>query len=292
MLEISTIKDAIFILKRFGIRHAFGRFEDLVLIKKEERRKNKLYKKLKPQGRLRKNILGNTMQLDMNDFGIHRDLFLDGIREPQATQHLMQLLGKDDIVLEVGANIGYYVLIESRLCKKIYAVEPITENINNLKINIELNQCRNVAVFQTAFGAERTKKTMYISKKSNWHSFYPKKNIIKKLSVEMDSVDNFLKDKEKPTFLRMDVEGYELNILKGMQETLKNIKRLFIEVHADILALEETQELIEILRKNSFRPELIIKYDRPKFSKILPNDYINKIYDGDKGGYEIFFSKF
>lgn len=291
MVDIQLIKDGITLIKTLGIMHALRRCRDKILIEKESKRRTRLYDRIKPKNAITKEILGNKMQLDMSDYGIHRDLFLDGIREPVATRYLTEVLSKDDVVLEIGANIGYYVLIESKLCKKIYAVEPIPKNIKNLNINIKLNQCKNAEVFELAFGEEKRKRAMNISPKSNRHSFYPMKDTIKKIYVETDTVDNFLKDKEPPTFVRMDVEGFELYILKGMKETLKKVNRLFIEVHSLIMKSEETKELITMLQKEKFYPEKIIQYDKPKFSRVLPNDYINRIYQGDKGAYLIFFKR-
>jgi len=291
MFELKTIKNGILIAKQFGIRHAARRFFDLMAVNKENRRKNKLYDQLKSSGAVVKNVMGNKMQLNMEDYGVHRDLFLDGIREPVATNHLMKKLTKEDVVLEIGANIGYYVLIESKLCKKVYAVEPIAKNYENLLINIKLNDCQNVKVFQMALGDVRGKKKINISAKSNLHSFYPIKNAVKTESIPIDTVDHFLIDKESPTFIRMDVEGYEHNILCGMQKSLPSVKRIFMEIHADIMKLSETRELISLLRERGFKPELIVKYDKPRFSKVLSNSHIDKIYAGDKGVYEVFFRK-
>lgn len=290
-IEYQLIKDGLMIMKRFGIRHAIRRTKDLILVKKEEKRRTKLYNEIKPEGTIIREIIGSKMKLDMSDQGIHRDLFLDGIREPVATKHLMGVLTKDDVVLDIGANIGYYVLIEAQLCKKVYAVEPVPSNVIVLKDNIKLNHYNNVEVFSLAFGKTTGIEKMYLSPKSNWHSFYPIKNVVGEVEINVDTVDNFLKDRENPTIVRMDVEGYELNILYGMKETLKKIGKLFMEIHADIMSLEDTRKLIEILNSECFYPELIIKYDRLGLNRILPNNYIDRICKGDKGGYEVFFRK-
>lgn len=291
MLDIKTIKNGIIIAREFGMKHAFRRFKDLILIKMEERRRDRLYRKTKPEGKIIKKILNNKMYLNMDDWGIHRDLFLDGIREPLATHHIMEILTKEDVVLEVGANIGYYALIESDLCRKVYAVEPDPRNAYDLKRTIGLNHRDNIEVFEMALGDTKGEKAMYISPKSNWSSFYPLKGAIKKHHVEMNTVDGFLKDKEFPTIVRMDVEGYEINVLRGMIETLKKTNRIFVEIHSQIMGTEETKELIEILTGAGFKPEKIFKYDRPKLGRILSNDHIDKIYRGDKGVYEVFFVK-
>jgi FkbM family methyltransferase len=291
MTIYQTAKEGLIIAKKFGVKHAFARFKDYLMIKNHNRKSSKLYKKTKQQKSVIKNIMGNKMQLNMDDNGIHMELFLNGLREPAATKHLMEILSRDDVVLEVGANIGYYALIESKLCKKIYAVEPVADNISNLKKNIKLNNYNNIEVYQMAFGENQCEKSIYISQKSNWHSFYKTNNFIKQEKIKMDKIDNFLNNREMPTFIRMDVEGYELAVIKGMEKTLPKIKKMFIEIHSDVMSAKETEELLNILKKENFHPELIIKYDKPGLNKILPNNHIDKIYNGDKGNYEIFFTK-
>ena len=290
-LFLNLVRETIGISKIFGLRHAFTRIISFIKIKIEGKRKTHIYNKLKPTGVVIKEIMGNRMRLDMNDYGIHRDLFIDKIREPVATAHISKVLSKDDIVVDLGANIGYYALIESKICKKVYAIEPVEKNIEFLKSNVELNKCENIEIFPMAIGDKPTLALMNISSTSNLHSFYPLQNAVCKKEMEMDTLDNFLKDKEKPTFVRMDIEGYELKVLHGMKDTLKYVDRLFIEVHADIMRLNETREFIDILSNNDFNPELIIHYDQPKFSKVLPNSHLRNIYIGDKGSYEIFFKK-
>lgn len=290
-MTTKNIKAIIQITKKFGVRYALSRVKDYIKIKHIDRKTLRLYNKTKPQGTIIKTIIGSKMQLNMNDCGIHKDLFLSDIREPAATDYFMKIINKDDIILDIGANIGYYVLIGAKRAKKIYAVEPVPENFQNLNLNLKLNNYSNVETYQIALGDKIGEQEMYLSTKSNWHSFYKPANFIKTIKIKMDTVDNFLKDKITPTFVRMDVEGYETAIIKGMPETLKKIKKMFIEVHSEILSDQETRELLDTIQKAGFSPELIAKYDRPGLSRILSNNHIDKIYQGDEGNYEIFFVK-
>lgn len=70
----------------------------------------------------------------------------------------------------------------------------------------------------------------------------------------MTTLDDFLKDKEYPNAIRMDVEGYEYQIIKGMQETLR--KRLpltlFVELHFGLLSKEEAMEILQTLKSSGF----------------------------------------
>jgi len=285
------IKEGFIIAKSFGISHTFERTIDLFKAKLEEMRKTNLYEKTKPQGFVTVNILGNMMKLDMNDYGIHRDLFLDRIREPIATEYVSKLLKPNDIVVDLGANIGYYVLLEAMRCEKVYAIEPVKQNVDLLKFNVGINGYKNVEIFSLAIGDKNCRAEMNISTNSNLHSFYPVDGCLDKIEVDMITLDDFLINKKRPTFVRMDIEGYELKVLRGMKNTLKSLKKLFIEIHAEIMNINETRELIDILLENEFLPELIVHYDRPKLSKILPNSHLKNIYKGDKGSYEVFFKK-
>ena len=152
MSSLKLFKDGLTIFRKFGFIHALKRSLDLLFINIEDQRRTFLYKKTKPKGTIVKQIHGQKMELNMDDFGIHRDLFLFKEREPVATEHIKSILGKEDVVLEIGANIGYYALIEAKLCKKVYAVEPDSRNIKYLKRNIDLNKHLNVDIFEMALG--------------------------------------------------------------------------------------------------------------------------------------------
>lgn len=288
---LTKLKSLLLIYKNLGLFYLISRIKDFLCAKIYEIYKNTRYLLTKPGGMTIKQIGDYKMHLNTNDFGIHRDLFLDGFREPVATDYLKKLLNNNSVALEIGANIGYYALIESRLCQKVYAVEPMPSNFDLLERNIKLNGINNIEIFKTAFSDTGGEKTLYVSNKSNWHSFYKHRKVKSKKIINTDTVDNFLKNKKKPTFVRMDIEGYEFSVLRGMKETLKQINHLFIELHADILSLNETRGLIDMLKQENFSPSLIVKYDRPKLHKTLSRDHLNDIYKGDKGNYEIFFSK-
>ncbi len=91
------------------------------------------------------------------DYSFHRLLFLYKKREPICTDFSNQsaFLKEGDVVLDIGANIGYYVLLEYQLIGKsgrIYAIEPVYNNFELLQKNLRLNNLKNVSAFQFAFG--------------------------------------------------------------------------------------------------------------------------------------------
>lgn len=220
-------------------------------------------------------VNGFKMYLDLRDEGICRDLFLHRIREPFSTDYLMNsgILTKGNIVLDIGANIGYYVLMESALVGnsgKVYAVEPVLSNITILKRNIKLNECENVEIFRLAMGDENKKSRIYISSRCNCSAMRKDAvggRIMREENVKVVTVDSFLKNRDTPDLIRMDVEGYEYNIMKGMKETLKKDVKILMEVHGDLLTGRRTEEIFKTLKENGFKIQFAVR-DRTCGSKI------------------------
>jgi FkbM family methyltransferase len=210
---------------------------------------------------------------------IYEDLFLYKKREPLCTDYLMHsgVLKEGDIVLDIGANIGYYVLIESQLVGekgKVYAVEPVRSNFELLEKNVQLNNLKNVSTFQFAFGEKDAKSEIYVSDKSNWCAMNKDAaggKILFAQEVSMQTVDTFLEDKAPPDFIRMDVEGYEYQVIKGMAKTLKSNTKILIELHPwrPFLEPEKMDELFDILERNNFRAQFAVFENKVKENKIV-----------------------
>ena len=202
----------------------------------------------------------SKMLLFPRNGSIHRDLFLYKKREFICTDHLIgdSIVKEGDVVLDIGANIGYYALIESQLVGangKVYAVEPVRGNLDLLKRNVRLNNLKNVDTFQLAFGDCNQESKIYVSTfcnlcSMNKHSAGGK--IIEVQNVSEETVDTFLKNKPSPSFIRMDVEGYEYEIIRGMPQTLRGDLRILVELHPEHLSDKKLNEIFQILRQNNF----------------------------------------
>lgn len=223
------------------------------------------------------------MLLSLNDKGIHRALFLHGKREQATTDYLLNggVVKEGDIVLDIGANIGYYALMESKLVGstgKVYAVEPVSTNLKTLLENIRLNGCKNIEVFHLAFGDKKGRAIIYISDHANLCSIEKNPNITyqREEEVEISTIDSFLKRRKTPNLIRMDVEGYEYNIIKGMKETLKKDVKLLIEVHGFLMTEKQLNEIFQTLKQNHFK----VKFATTRAKKInrLADCIRKKIY--------------
>ena len=287
----SEMSAALDMARSVGLQKTAVRLGNYVAARVYERSRQRRFRALDLKGKVIRTILGSKMELDSAKMGLDRDLLLDGIREPIATGHILGLLKKDDVVLEVGANIGYYALIEARICKKIYAVEPHPDNFARLQRNVALNGYKNIVTRQGAFGASDEPIKLFCSELSNWHSCRAAPTSEDAfIEVEGFTIDRFVRENEAPTFIKMDVEGYELQVLRGAEETLKSVRHLFLELHGTILTRAEIDEILDRIEAAGLKPSLIAQYDRPGMARTYPLEHLEQIRRGDRGTYELFFS--
>jgi len=284
-MESNKLKKLMKIYNQRGILSTFAAIL-FGTIKKfsEQYRERKEIKIVKRITHCKKEIIVNVndykMILNGEKQGIHRELIVNHIRENQATKEMQQCIKKEEVILEAGANIGYYALMESKLVGDkglIYAVEPAKDNFDYLIRNIKENKFKNVYPYKLAMGEKNGEALLNIYDAENWNTIadipYAPKRAQEKILVQ--SVDKFLKGKKKPTFIRMDVEGYEYEIFGGMKELLKKHppRGMFVEVHFYILGEEKSLKLLNLLKNSGYE---VKKYfiDKKPFPRIFFLDYI------------------
>jgi len=193
-----------------------------------------------------------------NDKGISERLLLFNAHEPLVTKLLTRELKEGMTCLEVGANIGYYATLESKIVGdegKIIAIEPSPRNFHYLKINLELQKRSNYQVHNFACGNQEGEMNFLVSDKSNRCMVIKDGDEIpsdlKVIKIPIKKLDEFLKEKEigKIDFLRMDVEGYEMNIIEGAKKLLTKFKPIMlVEVHPVILGHDLTKKFFNELK--------------------------------------------
>lgn len=231
-------------------------------------------------------VNNNLMCIDLKDSGICKELYLYRKREPFSTDFVKKIIKENEIVIDIGANIGYYALLEARLANKgkTYCIEPIPTNINLLKRSIELNNYKNMDVFQYAMGDKNGKSKMYVYDKCNWCSLTKNVDatIIDEIEVPTITLDKFVECYvcQYPTFIRMDVEGYEYQIIKGAFKILESNKplKLCIELHPHLMSKENMIELLNILKQRDFKVKAIFEDASPHaYKNINTNNRLRKV---------------
>jgi len=244
-----------------------------------------------------KEIQGNKMYLDPRDHGISTELLVCGVHEKGATRVLREILKEGMKVVDIGANIGYYALIEAQIVGRkgiVYAIEPEPRNFELLNKNVLVNNFEDIVkCFQIAIADKEGEAKFYISDKSNLHSLIPRSECSRHVMIKTTTLDIFLRDKGPIDFVRMDVEGFEYNVIKGATNTLKRTKniKLFIEFHPPEIEAQgiSLRAFIEGLNNLGFEPIAVVK---ERSNKIIRDISMEELYDCIlKGGYHVFLEK-
>lgn len=147
-----------------------------------------------------------------------------GKYEQYETKILLSQINNQSVVVDVGANIGYYTLLAAKIAKKVYAFEPDKDSFLILKKNVEENELTNVFLFNQAVGDKNEKVGLIINKENYGDSKV-------KVGNEIDCVRLDEVIKEKVDLVKIDVQGYEAKVVEGMKKIIKKDKPIiFIEV--------------------------------------------------------------
>lgn len=222
----------------------------------------------KAQSKIIRTINGDKMQVDSPFCGVNKHLYLYGCHEPEFTKIFSEILPRDAKVIDVGANIGYYVLIAARIAQKIYAIEPEPRSLELLKKNIALNSYDDlVEVHQLAISNRIGKALLSISDRPDAHRLLePDATQYEKvIEIETTTLDEFLKDKDFDV-VRMDVEGAEWLVIQGMRDILGRINKpliLIIEVHPWLITHYggDAVKMLELLFDSGFKLSHLVLHE-------------------------------
>ena len=204
-----------------------------------------------------RHILGHKMYLDSTDT---LGLSFSGIHEKTTTKLVMNEIKNGDIVLDIGAHIGYYTLIFAKLVGKdgkVYAFEPEPNNFALLKKNIAINGYENVVLINKAVSNKTGKTNLFLAEEhSGDHRIYESDVIKGRKSLEIETIklDDYFQDFEKNIdFIKMDIQGAEPLALEGINNSLKKCNKLITEFWPGGLnqfGIEPEEYLNLLLRKN------------------------------------------
>jgi FkbM family methyltransferase len=182
----------------------------------------------------------NYLKSDHAQIGDH-EMFLDrndslclsvfGIYEPTETKLVQQEIKPGDIIVDIGANIGYYTLIFAKLAGptgKVYAFEPEPDNFKTLQKNVELNGYNNVVLERKAVSDSAGTVKLYRSEENlGDHRMYNSSDLGEAVEVECVTLDEYFRDKELiPNFIKMDIQGAEGHALRGMSDLIDRTENL------------------------------------------------------------------
>jgi FkbM family methyltransferase len=144
---------------------------------------------------------------------------------------LSKYLLKNDVYVDVGANMGFTSLVASCFSDNIFAFEPIF--IKKLEENIKLNPNKNIKFFPFALSEHNGEIDIFLGKEDYSNTINPNykpKNYNGSKKIKVKKFDDLNINAD---FIKIDVDGHEYEVLKGMVKSLKNIKYIYCEVFKD-----------------------------------------------------------
>lgn len=178
-------------------------------------------------------VFGHQMVLHDRavDKYITPDLADRGVFEPWETELVRGEIRPGDVVLDVGANIGYYTLLFAKLVGptgRVHAFEPDPTNFAVLSHNVALNGYTNVTLHQKAVAERAGAGHLHLcADNAGDHRIYDSHDDRPSVPVELTSLDDVFADPAvRFDFVKFDIQGAEWGAIRGMRGVLARHPRL------------------------------------------------------------------
>ena len=210
-----------------------------------------------PVKAIRGKVHGYVMHLNIAEWADRKTYFL-GRWDDLATQLLMEtVINRGDTVIDVGANRGMFALTASHLVGEgglVICFEPNPNCLRVLRNEIESNSLSNVVVNEMALGSRNERINLAVPKYNSGQGTLASNlycgDAIYEVAVEVKVGDDFL-DSQRPSFLKIDVEGFETNVVKGLINTIRRNRPIIMtEVNPSFLAAcgSSFEEFVALMR--------------------------------------------
>ncbi|MXV74910.1 FkbM family methyltransferase [Candidatus Poribacteria bacterium] len=167
----------------------------------------------------------------------HQYLYFYGTHDERyIVTKLLKLIKPGDTCWDIGANIGFYTCLLAALVGDngtVVAFEPAARTYGYLKENVSLNQFTNVTVVNKGLGNKQEQRHLYYSEAGLAEGTASLKYADGRAASErvtLDTIDNLFRELPPPKFVKIDVEGYQLEVLRGGEH--------FLKAHAPLLIAE------------------------------------------------------
>ena len=229
---------------------------------------------------------------------------IDYSNKKKVILYLKKNLNKNELnVIDIGSHKGETIdmFMDNFEVKEIFSFEPNINLFNKLKSNmkyankkihisncgvglVEENKCLNIMTdtSSSTFNTLNSDSKYYKKKKKILSFFSNKKELIEqKQNIKVVNLSNFILEKSISNIdvLKIDTEGYEYYILKGLiNQDFKKIKLIYFEHHYDLMINKgyKFSEINDLLLKNNFKKKFRLKMKfRKSFEYIYENSILN-----------------
>jgi FkbM family methyltransferase len=179
---------------------------------------------------LKEMLLKAGLYYKLNDYRF-RHAEWSGLRYASQESFYATLVGRQDTVFDVGANVGHRAQIFARLCRQVVAVEPQAQCVRHLRSRFMFS--RNVHIEQVALGDREGSALMSESDSHTISSMserfietvgkarFKDRHWERQVRVEVKTLDQLIARYGLPKFIKIDVEGYEAQVLAGLTSAVR-----------------------------------------------------------------------
>lgn len=177
--------------------------------------------------------------------------------ETEVYRYLISKMKEGDVFIDVGAHVGKYALQAAKIVGRrglVIAIEPFSGNYAALLKGISLNNLKNVIALNIAAWNENCQLRLFIAEVSSHHSV-KKNSDLEFIQVEAQTIDSILEELNvtKCDWIKIDTEGAEYEILKGLKKCLRNIRPKFI-----IEVTKHVEEIMSFFIKLGYEINIIL----------------------------------
>ena len=193
--------------------------------------KNQVWENAKKRT-IRGKLNGYMMELDISQWSARSAFFLGRWYDLHTQKLLVQVLKKGDEVIDIGANIGMFSLAASHIVGRegiVHAFEPNPRHLEQLNRNIEINQIDNIRVYPVGLGETDGQFNLYVPNINSGEGSLAPVNYgddeCDELKVTVKVGDDLLQE-TAPRLIKIDVDGAEVGVLKGIFKLINKQKPL------------------------------------------------------------------
>lgn len=223
---------------------------------------------------------------------IGQNIFFKNFEEDESL--LLTSLGRDkDVIFDVGANIGFYtVLLGKRYPNsRIFAFEPSSREFNLLEENVITNAISNANLFQIALSDRIGKQDLFIDEINHGTNSLKARKVGSNAElVQLITIDHFVESHkiQKVDLMKIDVEGSELEVLRGGSETILKYKPVIFIESWESFSKPYTAELSPVVSWLVKMDYEIFEHSQGRLHRLSPGkivsskDIVAKPKDGNK----------
>jgi FkbM family methyltransferase len=215
------------------------------------------------------------LRVDLRDRGVGRRLFIDRAYDTAETTALARLVPPGGVVIDIGANLGYYTTLFAQTAGHVYACEPAPHNLALLRANTA--HLPHVTVIDAAIGDERGTLMLYLSEGNYGDHRVTAVEGRQAVPVRQITIDSL--NLPRVDVIKIDVQGWEVPVLRGLRETWQRNPQAVIAAEYWPEGLQQAG-VTPLDYRDAFGTARFSRLDEQGREQPVDRDWFTRPYDG------------